>query len=289
MFRWWSRPVVGEMGKKGKTGVFLRIPNYPPPVSVEPQLVVQAIVALLTGLVYAYVARLVGRRETSPQAARANFSFATFWGTFGALEFLVGLYQLPAAFGYRDLALTITLINLILVMIAVALCGLVYFLVYLYTGSSRAFWPIVGAYAILAVALLYLIAWMQPLGFDESLGPGQLKYAHQLAGAPAITLGLLFTVPVVLAAVGYGTLYFRTQSPAAKLRIGIVALSFLGWFGWSTVSTILELQRKNPNNLALLVTNSAISLVVPILIVIAYKPPAWLRKRIEQRTAEAGL
>lgn len=252
-------------------------------VAWSPDLLVRAIVALTTGIVYAYVARLVLSRRLSPEAHRANVAFATWWGTFGIVEFLAAAYNLPAAFGLRDLALAVTLINVLLVLIVVAIAGLMYYLVFLYTGSQRAYWPVVVFYGVLAVALLYLIAWMQPTGFDESQGPGALAYTRQLAGGPAITLGLVFSLPVVVAAIAYGSLYWRTDDAHARFRIATISLSFTAWFGWSAVSSALELGRKYPDSRALLVVNSAITLAAAFLVVAAYKPPAWIAERLARR------
>ncbi len=247
------------------------------------RLAVQGLVALATGALYAYVARLVLARPTSADAQRANHAFAFWWGAFGAVEFLAGAYSIPAAFGYRDLAMVITLLNVLLFLIAVAIGALVYYLVYLYTGSSRSYWPIVGAYVALGIALMYLVAWMQPTGYDESSPSLTLQYTRQLVGAPAIALGLLLSVPVVLAAVGYGSLFFRTEGGEQRFRVALVAGSFLVWFGWSTVSSILQLQQKYPDSAALQALNSLIALAAPLLVIMAFRPPGWIRARLGAR------
>lgn len=244
-----------------------------------PRLAVQGIVSLATGLLYAYVAWLVLKRSTSTEAARANRSFGYWWLAFGAVEFLAGAYSLPSAFGYRDLAMVVTVLNVLLFLIALAIGWLVYYLVYLYTGSARAYWPIMGFYTILGIALLYLIAWMDPQGYDETSPTLQLNYAHQLTGSPSILLGLVLSIPVVLAALGYGSLFFRTSEPEQRLRVGLVAGSFLVWFGWSSISTILQLQRRHPDSVALATANAAIAVVAPILVILAFRPPAWIRGR----------
>lgn len=178
-------------------------------MAISSLLVVQGLVALVTGALYLYVARLVLAREVSAAAKRANHAFALWWGGFGALQILVGLYQLPAAVGFRDLATVVTL-NVILILYAIAVGALVYFLLFLYTGSERVFWPIVSAYLLLAITLLYLVAWMQPTGFEDS-ARGTLIDTREPTGLPAFAFGLLFSLPVVIAALGYGSLYLRTQ------------------------------------------------------------------------------
>lgn len=249
------------------------------------QLAAQGLVALTTGLLYVHVARIVQQRDSSREARRAHGAFATWWATFGVLEFMAGAYSIPAAMGHRDLALVTTLLNVILILVAAALGGLVYFLLYLYTGWQRAFWPVVGAYALLALALMYLVAWMRPIGFDETSPAAHIVFARELTGLPAILLGLLLSLPVLVLAVGYGSLYFGTRVPELRFRIAVISLSFIGWFGWSTASAALQLAQRHPGSLALLAVNGAISVVVPLLVIVAYRPWPWLRERLATRSA----
>lgn len=244
-------------------------------------LAAKGLVALATGVLYVYVARLVLQRDAPVDARRAHAAFATWWWTFGVLEFLAGAYSIPAAMGHRDLALVTTLINVMLVLIAAALAGLVYFLLYLYTGWRRAFWPVVAAYALLALALMYLVAWMQPIGFDEASSDARIVFARELTGLPAVLLGLLLSLPVLVAAIGHGSLYFGTRVPELRFRIAVISLAFVGWFGWSTVSAALQLAQRHPDSLALFAVNSAISLIVPLLVILAYRPFGWIRARLD--------
>jgi hypothetical protein len=175
---------------------------------------------------------------------------------------------------YRDLALVVALLNALLVTIVVAVWGLVYYLAYLYTGSSRSFWPITAFYAFLAVLFLYVVAWVQPNGFDAD---GGLTYARkQLTGAPAIAIGLLFSLPVVIAAVAYGSLYFRVKEAAARYRIGLVAGAFFLQFGWTAASSALQLNRKYPNSVAISLVGSTFA----ILSALAFRPPRKVRARL---------
>jgi len=249
------------------------------------ELIVRALAALGTGALYVYVGRLVLARSLPAEARRANVAFATWWWSFGIVEFLLAAYLLPAALGLRDLALAVTLINILLVLYAVAVGGLFYYLVFLYTGSSRAFWPVVLAYGAFALGLLYLVAWMQPMGFDDSTGLASLTFTRELQGAPTIVLGLAFSLPVVLAALGYGSLYWRTREPTPRFRIAVVALSFMGWFGWSATSSALQLSARFPSSRILLFVNSGIALAAALLVVAAYRPPRWIVRRLEERRA----
>lgn len=255
----------------------------------QAQLILQGSVAFGATLVYAYVARVVAMRHTSPEARLANRAFTAWWATIGAIELLVALYTFAAALGVRNLALAATTITLILVLVALAIGALLYYLVYLYTGNARWFRPIAMSYAILAAGLVYLVAWIDPTGFSDTQRPAALQYARELAGIPMIALGLTFSVPVILAATAYGSLYFRTDQPEAKFRIAVIATSFGLWFGWSATSTILDLGRQYPDSMALFAVNSAFTLLAPAVILCAYRPPRWVRVRLERRQLRRDL
>lgn len=251
------------------------------------ELLVQASFALAGGLLYAWVARLVQHRSLSDEARAANRLFVTWWASFSILYALVGLWQLAFAFGYADLPMSMVLIEVVLVLLCLALWGLLGYLLYLYTGSHRWFAPLGVGYALLAASLLYLIAWMDPSGFKEGGFSVQLDYAREPSPRTSLLLGLLFAVPVVAAAVAYGSLWFRVKEPEPRYRIGMVAGAFLGWFGWSIVSTVLQLQRRFPDSVPLYVWNQALALLVPLVIVMAFRPPAWVRARIAGATERA--
>ena len=247
----------------------------------RPELMVQAALALATGLVYAYVGRLILRRRLSDDARRANRLFAGWWLGLAGIEALAGLLDVAFAFDVRDLPLVVTFVNLFLLVVCAALWGLVYYLAYLYTGSRRALWPIGAFYVALALSFLDLVAWMQPTGFEDTALGVTLTYARQPPAVLSAAMGAALAVPVIGAALAYGTLFFRVQDRTRRFRIGAVAGSFLVWFGWSLVSSILQLQQRFPGSLRLLVVNQLIAFAVPVVVSLAYRPPTWLRDRLE--------
>lgn len=247
----------------------------------------QGAFALAGAALYAWVARLVHHRNLSEETRAANLLFVTWWASFSLMYGLSGAYQVAAGLGYLDLALSIVFIDVVLVLVCIALWGLLGYLVYLYTGARRWFVPLGAGYALFAVALLYMVAWMDPVGFKDGGFGVQLRYANQPAPAVGLTVGLLLAGPIVLATVMYGTLYFRVRSPEPRYRIALVASAFLVWFGWSTVSTVLRLSQRFPDSFALYAWNQAIAMLVPLVVVMAFRPPAWVRARLARRAADA--
>ncbi|HEX2022641.1 MAG TPA: hypothetical protein VHH36_08000, partial [Candidatus Thermoplasmatota archaeon] len=253
----------------------------PMPARMAPPAVVllPAAVQVASGALYLWVARIVLRRRVEGDARLANALFATWWIALGLVFLAVPAYSVATrTLGARDLALAVTFVNVVLLLVVVAVWGLVYYLVYLYTGSQRAFWPVSAFYVAFSAVVLYLVAWMQPNGFDDE---GTLTFVRErLTGAPAVALGLLFSLPVVLAALAYGSLFFRVRDPAPRYRIGLVAGAFLLQFGWSVVSTALQLPQRYPDSLALSLLSNALGVVAAVSVLLAFKPPRAVRERL---------
>lgn len=235
-------------------------------------------VQLCSAFLYLWVSHIILKRPVEEGAKRANSLFGVWWLSLGLVFLLAPLFTVPPQlFGYRNLAFTIALLNALLILIVVAVWGLVYYLVYLYTGHSRWFWPVTVFYVFVAFVLLYWVAALNPIGFDDS---GMLTYEHgQLSGSPAI--GLLFSLPVVFAALAYGSLFFRVKAGVAKYRIGMVAGGFILQFGWSTVSNLLQLPRHYPNSVWLSLVSNALGIITAVAVLMAFRPPNAFRKRLE--------
>jgi hypothetical protein len=247
-------------------------------------LVAAAVVNLVTAVLYAHIGRLVLRRDVGNEGRLANAMFATWWISLGLVEAIVGVFAIPGAFVQPDFAFTVALVNALLILLAIAVWSLLAYLIYLYTGSNRAFWPLTIAYAILGFGLLWYIAWLQPSGFQETAIGTQLTYANTPPAWLQTILSLAFAVPAFLAAIAYGSLYFRIQGADARYRVAMVSGSFIVWFGWSLVSSLTGLTRTP----SLLVTafGDLIGLAAPLLVLAAYRPPRFVEARLAARRAQ---
>lgn len=255
--------------------------------AVRPELLVQGGFSLAAALLYAWVARLVQQRSLSDDARTANALFATWWSSFALFYGLTGAFRVARGLGLEDLSLALVVLDTAVVLLCVGLWGLLGYLVYLYTGSRRWFAPLGAGYALFGITLLYLVAWMEPVGFREDALAGGLRYARPLPQGLALALGLLFAGPIVAGAIAYGSLYFRVRSPEPRYRIGMVAGAFLLWFGWLTISTVLDLADRYPNSLALYAWGQSLVMLVPLLVILAFRPPAWVRARLREGGANA--
>ena len=251
---------------------------------VPPDALVRGVVALVTGALHLSVGVYVlRRRDLGAGATLANRLFATWWIGLGIMYLATGPYTLAIAAGWRDLALTLAYIDFVFLDVVVAMWALLGFLLYVYRGRHDALVPLGVAYAGLAFLLLWLVPWLDPVGFKEN---GSLEFAQSLGGWSSALLGLAFSVPIFLAAVAYLSLAFRVDERAPRYRIGMVGGAFVLRFGWSILSSALGISRRFPDAVWPDVVNNALTLLVPIVVILAYRPPAWVRARLEPPLAK---
>lgn len=251
-------------------------------MAVDPGRLLQMAVQLLTAALYLWVGRIVLDRQLRGDARSANRLFAVWWISLGALYVTLPGYTLLYRFlGSQDLALAVTYINAILLLIVLAAWGLINYLLYLYTGKTT--WWVASSvfYGALALAFLYLIAWLDPIGFSAT---GSIVYARESPLGPSIAIGLAFSVPILLAALAYGSLLFRVQDPLPRYRIALVAGGFLLQFGWSATSSALQLSRKYPDSIGLALFGNAIAILAAVAILLAFRPPPAVRRRLDAAT-----
>lgn len=246
------------------------------------QAFVRGAVSLLIGGLHLAVGRLILRRTAlSPDAATANRLFATWWFALAGVYLLGGPFNLAYSLGWRDLSLTVAYLDLVLLAYCVGLWGILAFLVYVYAGTHQWLRPLAVSYAVVAAGLIVLVAWIDPVGFVEGSSTLQLEYGRPLGGVSSLLLGLLLSVPTFTVAVAYMLLATRVTEPGPRYRILMVGGAFASQFGWSIVSALLGLSRRFPGALWLELVNQGVAVLVPVLVMAAYRPPRWVRARIE--------
>ena len=241
--------------------------------------------SLVVGGLYAFVGSQIARREVPPEALVAHRMFLVWWFAFAASSLLgainIALYRLDAlAPGYYLAATQANILAIVL-----ALLGLLYYMVYLYTGSSRWFRPIVLFYVLFYLALLALVAyrWSPPEGFTDNGWSIQAlpEPESDLHPAVAIPFLLLLVGPQIAAAVAFLRLAPRLDEPTPRYRVRLVGTAILLWFGASLVASIVgNLTDVDLSGLdAWQVLTRVLGLSAVLLILAAYKPPAWVRRR----------
>lgn len=249
-------------------------------------LLLDAGIAVASAAVYAYVAVVTGRRKIGGEAQLAASLFSFWWWTLCAITGVSALQRVLAYVGALDLGLHSTMLHIVLLAIVAAFWALEYYLFYLFTGDRRWLTPISIYYAILYLAILYLIIWRQPTSIGVTDGRLAWSYAREASKAAGLAIGIAFIVPTLIGAFGYARLFFRVEGTTQRYRIGLVSMTIIAWFGTSLVALGLGLNE----DVSWQKVSRFFGLAASLLILAAYRPPAWVRRRwgiepVEQRAA----
>lgn len=235
-------------------------------------LVLGAALAVLAAILYAYVAVRVGRRRVSEDARLASKLFALWWNALAGITALGALSTILGLAGVRSLPVYVAISNVALLCLVLGLWALLYYLVFLYTGSRRALVPLSVCYALLYAATVGVQVWRHPLSVTEGTWSTTIAYERPLPRAGTIVFTVLILVPQLLAALAYLSLYFRLEDRTKKYRVLLVSGSILFVFaaplvgpalageGWPLVSRI-------------------IGLAAATATLAAFVPPTWIRAR----------
>ncbi len=247
------------------------------PIDASSTLAIDGFLALVTAIIYARVTQLIWARPIhDPHAVTANRLFALWWAALGALTLLGGAQSILASFGVRHLAIHAALTLSTIALVVVALYGLLSYLLYIYSGNPRMFIGLAIAHAAILAFYVGLIIWMTPVAVTTSTWRVDITY---LRTAPPLVTGLasaLLFIPALAGASLYGTLAFRAKEPTVRFRIVVVSTAFIFWFGASGIATLTGWT----NEEAWPIIARAIALVATGLVILAYRPPPAIRKRL---------
>lgn len=238
-------------------------------------LLLGAALQVVTALVYFHVGRVTSMRRIGGEAQLAARLFSVWWFTLGALTAVGAFTRLLVLAGVLDLGLHATLSHLNLLSLCVALWALLYYLVYLFTGSRRWFLPITAFYIVFYVGVVYLLTAAEPVGVIVERGVVRIDYARELSGGPLVALVLALILPPVLGAIGYARLFFQVEELTQRYRIGLVAFTILAWFGSSLVAWAGGFSQAGWwRNIS-----QFFGLIAALAILAAFRPPGFIQRR----------
>jgi hypothetical protein len=249
---------------------------------VSQTLLASALLTLLTAAIYAFVGFRLTQRKLPESGRIAAAAFVVFWYglSISALVGQTGLQALLAAFNGLELGFVLFLTQVSLLAISVALWGLLYYLVYLYTGWRNSWLPIAVFYVAFYGFLQYFIWDAHPQGLKVDRWMVTVEYEKDIESLGvtdpyilALIVGLL--VPQILASLAYFTLVFRVRSPTQRYRILLVSLSILVWFGSPFFALAAGVSEGDNYQLV----SRLIGLAAAITIFFAYYPPGFMRRR----------
>lgn len=252
----------------------------------DPRLAFDIAYQLVIGILYGAVAWAVARRTVGATAERANQAFITWWATLAVVSFAGIASTIIGKLGGWTLAGLLTYTQIVLLAISLALMGLMYYFVYLFTGKQWATNLVVVFYIGFAAMLLYWINVGHPIGLEEGPnGATQIEYENDLSESTfGSVLGILLLLPLVLGALAYSTLWFRVDDRTQRFRIITVGGSI---FIWLLISLGASIGNVDANEQTWwLITSRVIAITATLANFIAFKPPRWLQDRLGLRPVD---
>lgn len=247
-------------------------------------LLLDALLAAGGSMIYGWIGERLLTRRVSPGIQRASTMFAVWWFGVAGATLAVALSQALGAFGVLDLGLHIALAQLALLALVAGLWGLLYYLVFLFTGSRRAFAPLGVFYGALYVGILWLLVASGPVGVVAGRWRVAISYASPIEGPVAAAFAGALLLPVTLAAMAYFSLFFRLTDPEPRYRVAVVGLGVVTWL----VALYLTREAALAGFDAGLLAGRAVGLLAAAAVFFGYSPPAPVRRWLESRGASPG-
>ena len=236
---------------------------------------VGALLPLVAAVLLAYVGVAVLRRDAVPRDRLALRMFGAWWFSAAAIILLGSAPTLLSVMGASAMWVYDITTYATAVPLAVGLCGLLYYLVYIYTGRHELIRPLVIAYAAFFAFTIYYFAQfggrhLEPTTFTIRLvsdvqPPAWLRAAY----------GVVVALPIVAAVVGYGLLLRRTHAAEQRYRLTLVSASFLLWFLPVLVAFLLGYDQADWFPFVYQVPGT----LAALMITLAYRPPAFVERR----------
>jgi hypothetical protein len=230
---------------------------------------------MLSAAIYYYVGYVLSRRRSSTSETRLAWRlFVVWWYALAAATFSGAVLSLLGAFGIAGLALftTITLMNLLAT--CVALYGLMFYLLYLFTGNRQLIVPLSLFYIAYYAFIVYFVEASNPIGVNVGRWNATLAYQNQIRGPLFLIALFLLVFPQIIGSLAYFTLYFRVKTATQKYRILLVSWSIIIWFLSAFLASISGLAQYDWWQ----IVSRLIGLSASLAIMLAYQPPLWVKR-----------
>jgi hypothetical protein len=242
----------------------------------QPTLLFSAFFAVIAASIYSYVGWRLSKRVISSSDARLAWrSFTVWWYGLAATTLIGGFLSLFGAFGLTSLPLFVTATYVNILVICLALWGLLYYLIYLFTGNRRLFVPLAVFYMIYYVLLVYYITASIPGNVNVGRWSTTLDYRTPPTGPLVVIVLAMLLLPQIIGGLAYFSLYFRVVETTQKYRVLLVSLSIVVWF----LSPVIALAGGVGQQDWWQFASRFIGLAAALTILMAYLPPHWLKQR----------
>lgn len=243
---------------------------------IQPTLLFGALLSALCAGIYYYVGRVLSQRKpSSPDSRLAWRMFIVWWYALAATTLSGALLSLLGAVGIVGVPLyiTVTLVNLLT--ICVALYGLNFYLLYLFTGNRNLLGLLTAFYIIYYMLLVYYVQASEPISVSVERWRTTLVYESQLRGPFFLVVLLMLVLPQILGSLAYFMLYFRVKNSTQKYRVLLVSWSIIIWFLSTFLASISGLSDYDWWQ----IVSRLIGLGAALTIMQAYQPPSWVKQR----------
>ena len=245
-------------------------------MTTQSTLLFSAFFALIAAGIYTYTGwRLSKRLVPTSDARLAWVSFTVWWYGLAGATLIGGLLNLFGAVGLTNLPLFVTATYLNIQVTCIALLGLLYYLIYLFTGNRNSLGLLAILYIVFYVLLVYFITASSPEGVNVERWETGLAYRTPPTGPFIILLIVLLLVPQIIGGFAYFLLYFRVTEITQKYRILLVSWSIIIWFVSPFAAAASGLSEQDWWQFV----SRLIGLVAAATILMAYLPPRWLKQR----------
>jgi hypothetical protein len=242
----------------------------------QPTLLFSALFAVTAASIYGYVGWRLGKRiVSSPEDRLAWGSFTVWWYGLAATTLIGGFLRLFGAFGLTSLPLFVTATYINILISCVALWGLFYYLIYLFTGNRRLLIPSALFYMFYYTLLVYYITASIPDHVNVGRWDASLVYRAPPTGPLVAIVVAMLLFPQIVGGLAYFSLYFRVAEITQKYRVLLVSLSIIAWFLSPLLALAGGLAQQDWWELA----SRFIGLAAALSILMAYLPPRWLKQR----------
>lgn len=245
-----------------------------------------AAVDALVALVLVYVGWTVAIRPASAEGRRALHAFGVWWIGLAITVAINATKEGFASAGILAPAFFVALQYVWVAALCAAVWGLLYYLIFLFTGHDEWYWRLALFYVAYGAAAAWALAQLQPNGIIAPTATEhkwfiQWSYANPSAlGVVLNVLILLLLLPQIGAAVVYLRAAGRTKDKLARFRVRVVAWALILWLGLTLLAPFVQLGRFE----AWQAGGRLVGLAASLAILYAYRPPAALRRRLEVPT-----
>lgn len=243
----------------------------------QPTLLISTFLALAAAVIYFFVGRGLRERQLKDEDAQRAWRYFVVWWTGLAFSTLIStLMNFLGFLNVMDLAIFVSLSHLNSFVISLSVAGLVYYLLYLFTGNSKLFNPTIALYALFYALTIYFVQSNNPIGVEVTPWNTTLIYEHGPEGPFFFVLLVFLIFPTLFGSLFYLSLFFRIRDRSQRFRILIVSLSIIIWFG----SSFLVSAAGPAENNVWPIISRLMGIAAATAIYFAYFPPGWLAEKL---------